>query len=184
MIAELNILLSALADCLKVHNELVSSGKVTGQDPIQVMARMSGYIEESALPITKAVAAEHMAYLYNRDASDTVDHEEAEKLYAVAMACAHYAYEVSGRDRHAKYVAQNLLEVAQLRGSGALRALAEMLWIDAYFVPNHLGLHVAAFPFTSLGWQTPVHVSAPTINWEDIPSYAADPDFVYDGRAR
>ena len=150
-LAELDLACIAIGDAFRVHNELVFKDEVVS-DTIQAIARMTGYIQSAVLGSTKEVAAEQTAYLYNRDAQAAGSEDEAEQLFAVAMGCAHYARQISGHNRHAKYIAQNLLEIAHLRVDASLRALAESIWIDAYATPLLLGHFATDTPFEGLGW--------------------------------
>ena len=178
---ELDLLTHALRDCYEVHDEIVSENRET-EDPVKTIARLAGYVARASLPTTKAVAAEHMAYLYNRDAVAADSDELAARLFAVAMSCAHHSRVWGGYPRLTKYVAQNLLEVARLRDSQSLRMLAEMLWIDAYFAPFHLYMHDPNSIADALQWHQPQYATDPAVPYEVIPAYGADPDFLYTGR--
>jgi len=180
-LTELNLLTQSLRDSYEVHNEIVNENRET-EDSVKTIARLASYVTRASLPTTKSVAAEHMAYLYNRDAVAADSDELAARLFAVAMSCAHHARVWGGYPRHTKYVAQNLLEVAKLRESQPLRTLAEMLWINAYFAPFHLYLYQPTNIADELRWHQPQYATEPAVPYEAIPAYGADPDFVYTGQ--
>lgn len=179
-VGELKLLQRTLAQSFQVF-EAVDTIK----EPESVAARLSDAVGDGVLPATRALAAEHMGYLYNRAATVARTQDLAESFYSAAVACSHYAYETSGSPRHAKYVAQNMLEIASLRSDDVLKACAETVWVDAYVVPFHLGLHrPGSREFEDLGWTAPVYrLSDSRFDYTDIPPYSVDPTFVYEGSA-
>lgn len=177
-LAELQLLQQALNKSATVYVDLDRL-----QEPAREAERLSDAAGRAVLPITRAVAAEHMGYLYNRAASTARTADLAESFYSAAVACSHYAY-VTGNARHAKYIAQNLLEIARSRMDSFLRQCAETVWVDGYVIPYHLGLHSARTrAFEDVDWIKPIYLSDPTFAYEDIPPYSVDPAFVYEGPA-
>jgi hypothetical protein len=152
--------------------------EIFGQ-PECLAARLSEIAEQAGLPVTRAVAAEHAGYLYNRAASTAHTADLAVSFHLAAVACSQHAYMTSHIPRHAKYIAQNLLEIATLRNDDFVRECAETIWVDGYAIPYHLGLHGPTLAFEEVGWNAPVFAKP---GYEDIPSYSADPSFLYEGQ--
>jgi hypothetical protein len=140
-------------------------------------------INQALIPVTRVIAAEHLSYIRNRMARRASRQDAALSNYTEACRLAHFAFNVGGRARYAKYIAQNLLEIATATRDGSRRILAEMIWIDAYAVPYVLGLtSYGNTPFTDLGWTSAVYAPPDiAIDYSTIPPYSVQPNFVYSG---
>ncbi|WP_201732199.1 hypothetical protein [Acidithrix sp. C25] len=140
-------------------------------------------INQALVPATRVIAAEHLSYIRNRMARRSLQQDATLANYAEACRLAHFAFNVSGRARYAKYIAQNLLEIGTITRDDSCRLLAEMIWVDAYAVPFVLGLTGDGnTPFTELGWLDPIYAPHDiAIDYSMIPPYSVKPDFVYSG---
>lgn len=140
-------------------------------------------INQALIPVTRVIAAEHLSYIRNRMARRASQQDAAVDNYAEACRLAHFAFNVGGQARYAKYIAQNLLEIATATRDSSCRLLAEMIWIDSYTVPYVLGLAGDGnTPFTDLGWTSAVYAPPDiAIDYSTIPPYSVEPDFVYSG---
>ena len=137
-------------------------------------------VNVALLPKTRVLAAEHLSYIRNRRAGAATEREVAISHYAEACRMAHFAFNMDGTARYAKYVAQNLLELAALGDDPLRRRVAEVAWVDAYVMPYIGGLLTGGnAPFVELGWTSPV--LAPHAGYAHIPPYSAQPDYLYSG---
>lgn len=140
-------------------------------------------INGALTPPTRVVAAEHLSYIQNRIARRAVSPMQVVVNYTEACRLAHFAFNVGGGARYAKYMAQNLLEIAMATRESSRRILAEMIWVDAYATPYILGLtSVDDSPFIDIGWMSPVFTPTDiAIDYSVIPPYSLEPDFIYTG---
>ncbi len=137
-------------------------------------------VNSSVIPITKVIAAEHLSYIRNRQARSASEPETAITHYGEACRMAHLAFNASGSGRYAKYVAQNLLEIARLTDDPIRLRFAEMAWVDAYVMSYVQGLLDGGNePFTQIGWTEPTFALGR--NYPNIPPYSVEPDFIYSG---
>lgn len=176
-VRELKLLWVTLGWCYKIFNEIDAL-----LEPEKAGSYLAAAVAQASLPVTRALAAEHLSYVYNRAGVTSRVGDLAESFYSAAAECAHYAYVTSGRPRSAKYIAQNMLEVATRRNDDVLRAYAETVWSDAYVVPYHLGLHWGNGALNNLGWTTPIYAAEPLVPYNAIPARSRDPQFIYEGR--
>lgn len=154
------------------------------------------------LPVRRAVAAEYAAYLYNRlsqreqpeSAAHESDGQHAAALLRAAASSATLAASLTRNPRMAKYVGQNLVELAALEPdpgrSLAVRQVAEVAFLDHYLAPHLGSLAAAPVPsdedhgsddeFIKLGWDRPIIGFSPAFAYEQIPSYSSQPQYLHE----
>ncbi|HCU96379.1 MAG TPA: hypothetical protein DHU96_28150 [Actinobacteria bacterium] len=134
------------------------------------------------------VAAEFAGYLLMRAAQNTDDAVLAPGLRDASIASFHHAYEHSGDPRLAKYIAENLIDIALERGDRALRETAEHVWVNSYILPHVRTLiRDPKFALSSARWEEVIkrarHGTA-IADYKRIGPYSQDPNLLYSGWAR
>ena len=177
LINELGLMATVARASLRIYLEVDKLPSLDAEE-----SALAKVFNDALLSMPRVMAAEHLAYVRNRRARRAGDLASAFNHYSEACRLAHFAFNVSGTPRYAKYLAQNLLEISRLTGDLAYRRLAEIAWVDAYIMPYIAGLTSDGVePFISLGWTEPVYASK--ARYSSIPSYSAEPDFLYTGAA-
>lgn len=178
--AELAMLVRLLRACEQVYAD--ADQAQANPDIESILAK--GF-NTALIPAIRVLAAEHLCYIRNRKARTVSESAVALGHYRTACQVAHYAYVTSRSARYAKYIAQNLLEIANVNVGAERRSVAETLWVDAYVVPYVIGLmRSGEAPFKRLGWTDEVFALPKSpLAYEDIPAYSAEPDFLYSGLA-
>jgi hypothetical protein len=138
-------------------------------------------VAQPGMRMRRAIAAEYAGYILNRLSHD--EPANAIDLLSAAVSNFHLAYEYTGNPRLAKYVAQNMLDVAHCLDDQRLIGMAESIWIDHYVMPHFRSLVSFASEFQRLQWTAPVFAENPAIPFDEVPSYAADPRYLYGGAA-
>lgn len=135
----------------------------------------------SQIPEARAIAAEYVSYIFNRQSKDAITPDLAENLHRAAVAASTMALIISGSCRHAKYIAQNLLDIAHQRGDDFVLQCAEAIWVNAYITPFHALLSQAPSTFIDLQWTSEVYATPSPIAFADIPAHSIDPMYIYEG---
>lgn len=176
VLGELKFLLAILYKAWDAHQRLD-----TGEALNSFASFLTAGMVEPHLPDTKIISAEYLSYIHNRDADAAPTPGLAEDLRRAAMAASTVAMRRSGSGRHAKYISQNMLDIAHCRDSDYIRQCAEALWMDAYIAPSQVRLlNSSAIPAT-VGWTSVELPREGPIRYEDIPSYVDAPEFIYFG---
>ncbi|MGH9014006.1 MAG: hypothetical protein ACRDZ1_08750 [Acidimicrobiia bacterium] len=175
-VRELKTALGVIRKAYEVHGQLDSGEPLESHVPILTVGMVGAQIPEA-----RAIAAEYVSYIYHRQATVAATPDLAEDLHRAAVAASAMALITSGSCRHAKYVAQNLLDIAKHRDDPFVRQCAEAIWVDAYITPLQVRLHLVPSTFVDLGWTSEVYATTSPLAFADIPAYSDDPTYIYEG---
>jgi hypothetical protein len=176
VLGELKFLLGVLNKAWDAHQRLDTGEALDG-----FVSSLTGGMLAPHLPETKIISAEYLSYIYNREADRAPTLDLAEDLRRAAIAASTIAMRRSGSGRHAKYISQNMLDIAHHRDSDYIRQCAEAVWMDAYIAPSQVTLLNSSTLPARVGWSGVELPRKAPIRYEDIPSYLYAPEFIYFG---
>lgn len=165
--------------CLRLHQTLEQDRFPVESDFIADCLMQAA--AQPGISIRRAIAAEYAGYIFNH--LSYAEPANAIALLSAAISNFHFAYEYTQNPRLAKYVAQNMLEVARCADDQRLLDMAESIWIDHYVMPHFHSFVSHASEFQRLHWTAPVFAENPAIPFDEVPSHAADSRYLYDGAA-
>jgi len=183
--SELNALSWTIHICFLIYRDLDSAGMR------RIAPQLSGILLRAAsipgLRRRVAIAAEFAGYLLMREAQTTGDDVLEAGLRDAAVASFHHAFEHAGDPRLAKYIAENLIDIALQRNDRHLREIAEHVWVNSYIWPYvHSLTEVPTMALSHERWEQVTEIAEgldPLAKYTLIQPYSKDPDLLYSGWA-